>query len=51
MNHLRYLNKSTKWIRLYYSVISDWDKALTATVFAIVAKENIECIIIVAIDV
>lgn len=36
--------------KTYYSAISNWDKALTTTAFAIVAKDNQECVIIVATD-
>lgn len=50
MKHLGYPEESSKWIRPYYSAISDWDKALTAAAFATVAEENTECVIIVATD-
>ena len=51
MRHLGYPEESSKWIRPYYSAISDWDKALTATAFATVAEDNQEYVIIVATDV
>lgn len=50
MRHLGYPEKSSKWIRPYYSAISDWEKALTAAAFATIAEDNKECVIIVATD-
>lgn len=50
MKHLGYPEESSKWIRPYYSAISDWDKALTAAAFATIAEDNQECVIIVATD-
>lgn len=50
MIKLGYPEESWKWIRPYYSAISDWDKALTADAFGMPRDENTECTIIVATD-
>lgn len=50
MIKLDYPEESWKWIRPYYSAISDWDKALTADAFGMPGDENTECTIIVATD-
>ena len=51
MKYLGYPKESSKWIRLYYSALSDWDKGLTAAAFVVAADENEECVILVATDV
>lgn len=50
MKLLGYPEESFKWIRPYYSALSDWDKGLTAAAFAVAADENEECVILVATD-
>lgn len=48
MIKLGYPEESCKWIRPYYSAISDWNKALTADAFGMPEDKNSKCIIIVA---
>ncbi|MCJ1348467.1 hypothetical protein MMC31_006699 [Peltigera leucophlebia] len=50
MKYLGYPKESSKWIRPYYSALSDWDKGLTAAAFAVAADENEEYVILVATD-
>lgn len=50
MIKLGYPEESWKWIRPYYSAISEWDKTLTANAFQISGDENTECTILVATD-
>ena len=51
MKILGYLSGFDRWIRPYYSTISDFDKAIIVEVFKMVKKDNFECVIFVASDV
>lgn len=50
MNNLGYPDGCSKWIRPYYSIISDWDKGLIAKAFCTPGDKNTECTILVATD-
>lgn len=50
MIKLGYPKESMQWMRLYHSTMSEWDKKLNADVFAVLAEDNIECIILVVTD-
>lgn len=50
MRKLGYPKECIRWIRPYYSAISEWDKNLTAEAFGKPAEENNECVILVATD-
>lgn len=47
---LRYPPSLLDWIRLYYLMIFELDKAKTAEVYCVLANENIECMIFVTTD-
>lgn len=50
MKQLGYPDSCMMWIWPYYSTMSDWDKDLTAAAFRIPGDENLECVILVAIN-
>lgn len=50
MRKLGYPPGSEKWIRPYYSIISDWDKSVTTNAFKVTQEDNTECTILVATD-
>lgn len=50
MKMLGYPPGSDRWVRPYYSTISDFDKAIIAEAFKVVNEDNSECIILVASD-
>lgn len=50
MNKLGYPDGCSKWIRPYYSIVSDWDKAIISKAFCTPGDENTECTILVATD-
>ena len=47
---LHYPEGSEKWMRRYFSTMSELDKAIVAEVFQIDGNINTDCIIFVAID-
>lgn len=50
MGLLNYSKKSEKWVRPYFSTMSDLDKAIIAKAFKVDRNINNDCIILVATD-
>lgn len=51
MQILGYPDGCSKWIKPYFSIVSDWDKGLIAKAFCTPGDENPDCTILVATDI